>query len=247
MRRVIATIAAACGLVALSTCGGRTTTAEPAAVPATIIDLSRWKLTLPVDTPRPGVPDEVRQPELATFADPARFLVRNEGVVFRAHCGGTTTRGSSYPRCELREMKPGGRERAAWATDDGGVHRLTLTAAVTAVPPVKPHVVCAQIHDAEDDVIMVRLEGAKLFVERKPHDDVALDAAYALGTRFDLEILTGDARIRVRYDGAQVLDWEASRTRCYFKAGCYTQSNPRKGDQATSYGEVVVYRLDVEH
>ena len=76
--------------------------AEP---PAKILDLSRWKLTLPVDTDCPGRPDEIKQPQLASFVDAQCFFVNEDrkGVVFRAHCGGSTTKGSKYPRCELRE------------------------------------------------------------------------------------------------------------------------------------------------
>ena len=43
------------------------------------------------------------------------------------------------------------------------------------------------------------------------------------------------------------MDWEVDTTGCYFKAGCYTQSNESKGDKPESYGEVVIYKLVVEH
>lgn len=34
---------------------------------------------------------------------------------------------------------------------------------------------------------------------------------------------------------------------CYFRAGCYTQSNTKKGDSPDSYGEVVIHELKVTH
>jgi poly(beta-D-mannuronate) lyase len=217
------------------------------AVPARVLDLSGWKLTLPVDTDRPGRPDEVEKDALQSFAAPGFFFVNDagDGVVFRAPCGGATTRGSGFPRCELREMKPGGGDEIAWSTDDAAIHVLAARMAVTRTPPVKPHVVCAQIHDAEDDLLMIRLEGRKLFVERNDAGDVELDREYELGRWFDLRIEAGGGRVGVWYNGVRKLDWKVSRAGCYFKAGCYTQSNPSKGDRPDACGEVVIRRLSI--
>ncbi len=217
--------------------------------PAKVLDLSRWMLTLPVDTDRRGSPDEIKQPVLASFVDPDRFFVdeQRNGVVFRAHCGGKTTKGSRYPRCELREMNDDGKTRASWETQGSVIHTMTMRVAITKTPRVKKHVVCAQIHDASDDVMMVRLEGKKLFVERNETGDVMLDDAYELGTSFDLKVQAREGRIKVWYDSELKLDWEASRTGCYFKAGCYTQSNLSQNDTADDYGEVVISQLHVGH
>lgn len=223
-------------------------TAPAAALPGEILDLSRWKLTLPIDTDRPGGPDEVRPPDLAAFSDRTCFFVdpARRAVIFRARCGGNTTRGSRYPRCELREMEAGGRAEVSWSTDDGdAVRTMILRAAVTATPRVKPHVVLAQIHDDEDDVLMVRLEGAKLFIEREGQADVVLTPRHALGTPFTLRIAAGGGRVRAWFDGREALDWAVSRKGCYFKAGCYTQSNVRAGDDADAFGEVAIYELSV--
>jgi poly(beta-D-mannuronate) lyase len=217
--------------------------------PAASLDLSLWRLTLPVDTDRAGTPDEVDQPDLKSFEDPRYFFVNDQatGVVFRAHCGGHTTKGSSYPRCELREMTEHGTRRAAWDTDGDVVHTMTMKVAITATPAVKKHVVCAQIHDAEDDLLMVRLEGTKLFLERNSVGDVMLNREYELGTPIDLKIQAGAGKVRVWHDGELKMNWRVSKTGCYFKAGCYTQSNPGTGDTKDSFGEVVVFRLKVEH
>ncbi|MDF7823897.1 polysaccharide lyase family 7 protein [Pontiellaceae bacterium B12227] len=227
-----------------------------AAIPSDVLDLESWKLTVPYAKEGMTKPLEIHQPDLADFANPSCFFVHSsgEGVVFRAHCTETTTKNSNYPRCELREMT--GRkspnhykykEKASWGTADGGLHRMEAELAITALPPVKPHVVCAQIHDANDDLMMIRLEGRKLFVERNKIGDVMLDGDYELGTRFALKIEAVDGHVRVSYNGVQKMDWEKTRNRCYFKAGCYTQSNSAKGDLPTSYGEVVIYTLKIEH
>lgn len=229
-----------CCLIVL---GGVVTAAEP---PATILDLTNWRLTLPVDTARSGTPDEIGQPELKAYDDSGCFYVNAtaKGVVFRAHCGGDPTKGSKYPRCELREMTAAGK-RASWDTGGSAVHTLTMQAAINAVPPVKQHVVCAQIHDANDDLLMVRLEGQKLFVERNSSGDVMLDSNYKLGTKFDLKVEAGHGNVKVWYDGTLKMDWDVSRKGCYFKAGCYTQSNPSQGDEADSYGEVIFFGLHI--
>jgi poly(beta-D-mannuronate) lyase len=222
--------------------------AEP---PAKVVDLSAWMLTLPVARDRAGTPDEIKQPQLKSFIDPDFFFVNDDGtgIVFRAPCGGTTTKNSKFPRSELREMQQFKDEpiRAAWDTDSPGVHTLSLQLAVTRTPPVKKHVTCAQIHDAEDDLMMIRLEGKKLFVERNELEDVMLDRDYQLGDVVDVKIEAGQGRVKVFYKGQQKMDWKVARRGCYFKTGCYTQSNLTKGDAADSYGEVVIYKLAIDH
>lgn len=214
--------------------------------PGDVLDLSGWRLTLPLDTPRPLRPDEVRPPELSSFVKPPYFLVNEDGtgVVFRAHCGGVATRGSRFPRCELREVRSDG-ERAWWSTTDSRQHTLTMTAAITATPQHKQHVVCAQIHDDEDDLLMIRLEGTKLFVERNDVERVMQTRRYQRGTPFHLKIQAGHGRVRLWYDHQLSMDWSVRRDQCYFKAGCYTQSNPDRGDQPDSFGEVVISELSV--
>lgn len=220
-------------------------TAEP---PGAILDLSDWRLTLPIDTERKGSPDEISQPELDTFVDPRYFHAAegSAGVIFRAHCGGKTTKGSSFPRCELREVTQQGNKRVFWDTSDDSIHTMKMTVAITATPSVKQHVVCAQIHDAEDDLMMVRLEGTKLFIERNEVERVMLNRKYELGTPFNLKIQAGGGKVKVWYDEKLSMNWEVSRQDCYFKAGCYTQSNLAKGDSEDSYGEVLISKLRIE-
>lgn len=228
-----------CLLVVMATRQARAA-ADPA--PGAILDLSGWRLTLPVDTPLPGSPDEISAADLRTFTD-ARFFhvdASGRGVVFRAPCGGATTKGSKYPRCELRQMTADGRRRASWSTDDAGEHELAMTVAIARLPAVKPEVVCAQIHDATDDLLMVRLERRRLLVESSTLGDVTLDDDYEPGRPFAVRIVAGRGRVAVWYDGAQALDRRASRDGCYFKCGCYTQSNVGKGDAADAAGEVVI-------
>jgi poly(beta-D-mannuronate) lyase len=92
---------------------------------------------------------------------------------------------------------------------------------------------------------MVRLEGKKLLVERKPAADVVLSREYELGAPLDLVVRASEGRIRLWLDGNLKMDWTVARSACYFKTGCYVQSNPSKGDAPDDYAEVVIERLDV--
>lgn len=217
--------------------------------PDSVVDTKDWKLTLPF-----AAPGETRAAEVShlhRFVEPNCFFFDSvrKGVVFRASCGGAVTGRSQYPRCELRERRIRSKLGAEpdWATTDLGVHVLDATLAITHLPDHKPQVVCAQIHDAQDDLLMIRLEKDKLFVERNQNGDVELDPHYKLATFFELKIIAGQGGVKVRYNGDQKLDWKVSRDGCYFKAGCYTQSNVDKGDAPDAYGEVVIRRLEVRH
>ena len=150
--------------------GSATTSAqEDASRALKRFDLSRWKLTLPIADSGSKKPVEISGVQLQRFQDPRHFFISSaEGspLVFRAHCDGVTTKNSQYPRCELRELHRSGESDADWSTDSESLHTMQLRMAISQVPDVKQHVVAAQIHDADDDLLMLRLEGTKLFVER---------------------------------------------------------------------------------
>jgi poly(beta-D-mannuronate) lyase len=218
--------------------------------PSAVLDLTNWKITLPIAGASATKPLEITQPQLAGYAISPWFVVSpaGDGVVFRANAGGVTTSNSGYPRSELREMANDGRDNASWSTTSG-THELTITASVTHLPAVKPHVVAGQIHDASDDVVMIRLEGTHLFLEGGGKDLGTLDPDYHLGTKFTAKLLAADGHIQAFYgdlDHAKV-DVARAATGCYFKAGVYTQSNPTKGDAPDAYGEVTIYALRAIH
>ena len=221
--------------------------AEPPAAnryPGEVLDLSNWYLTLPTGEERD--PDDVYQPNLTTYLG-SHFHLNGtgDGVVFTANAGGVTTSGSSYPRSELREMNGG--QKAGWS-NRSDTHTLCVRQAITRLPQVKPHLVAAQIHDADDDVMLVRLEGQRLLVEYQDGDrEVVLDPAYRLGTPYDLTIVAAESRVQVYYNGRLGADIPESGSGWYFKAGSYVQSNPDKGDDPDAVGEVVVYSLQVTH
>jgi hypothetical protein len=213
-------------------------------VPADLIDLDNWYLTLP--TGKKGDPDDVYPPALESFVDDwFRLNHARDGIVFRANAGGATTKNSKYPRSELREMLGG--KLASWS-NESGVHTMSLRQAVTRLPAAKPHVVAAQIHGGDDDVVLVRLEGERLIAEYDDGDsEIVIDPAYELGTPYDLRIVAADRRIEIFYNNRLAAEIPRSGKGWYFKAGCYVQSNPERGDTPDAVAEVVLYSLKVDH
>jgi len=232
---------------------GDASTGEPASLPGHVLDLQNWKLTLPVDTDHPGSPDEIEQPELADFVDPLYYHLNDEldGVVFRAHAGGATTEGSGYPRSELREMTDNGAEEAAWSSGTG-THRMFIDQRIVHLPVEKPHIVVGQIHDDQDDVIVFRLEGSKLFIDLNGDDGPVLTDNYVPGDRFTVAFEVSGDHVDCYYDGALIYTHEQAFSGAYFKAGAYVQSSCQgekqvQDEACEAYGEVVIHDLEVTH
>lgn len=211
------------------------------------IDFNYWYLTLP--TGAQGHPKTVEPPELATYHD-ANFFMDGDGWTFVGPCDGVHTVHSKYPRSELRE-------RSAPKIDAGwditaGEHELVYEAAVLQLPKHKPEVVVGQIHDSKDDVLLIHLSGKNL-TARVGTMSVLLDSHYMLGTRFRVTIGVKKGVISVRYRSPTVDQLWPPIVKpkvsgpCYFKVGCYTQSNPAHGDGKGEAGKVIVYSAKCTH
>ena len=140
-----------------------------------------------------------------------------------------------------------GSEKASWS-NTSGTHIFDVREAFTKLPSAKPEVVGVQIHDAEDDVMQIRLEGKKLMVQY--HDgksEAVLDPDYQLGTPFDTRIVAANGKVDVLYNGEKKAELPLSGSGWYWKVGAYVQSNGSTGDGAGSTGEVVVYKADISH
>jgi len=221
-----------------------------ATCPAQVLDLANWKQTLP--TGESESPMEIKQTSLSTYTSDPYFCVNSagNGVTFRAPVNGVTTSNSGYPRSELREMKNGGKDMASWSTTSG-THTMFIDQAITSVPKTKKHVVAGQIHDSKDDVIVIRLEYPKLFIDINGETGPTLDPNYTLGKRFTVKFVAANGQIKIYYNGSQTPSYTLSKSTsgCYFKAGAYTQSNCSKESDCSSgnYGEVIVHDLKVTH
>lgn len=234
---------ALCGTVSGSTgTGTGSGSGTTAKVPGQLLNLDAFKLTLPVGSG--NKPREVM--DLSTFELKPYFWLEDgkNFVTFQAPVNGVTTSGSSYPRSELRQMKNSGDE-AAWSNKTQ-TWEMEATLAFTHLPGGKPHVVGMQVHDSEDDVTVLRLEGNDLYVTRgdDTHFDL-IDGSYALGKKIKVKVEArkGDG-IRWYLNGVQVARVPGVFSGCYFKAGCYTQANE---DNGTGYGQVQIYSLKVTH
>jgi poly(beta-D-mannuronate) lyase len=208
-------------------------------LPSTVVDLTPWKISLPY-----GVgTTQVTQPRLASLSD-AYFRVVS-AIQFTVPVNGTVQPGSVYPRSELREMNPDG-TGAAWSTTSG-THTMEIVQRITHLPKVKSELIAGQIHDAAEYVILVRLDNDKLRVFYNDQAAAVLNPAYQLGITFTVKIVAGGGFIDVYYNNIRQAHIAAARTGCYFKAGCYLQTNTSKGDSPTDYGQVEVFKLHLTH
>ncbi len=222
--------------------------------PSEIIDLTNWKITLPTGNEERA--REVKQPELAKFFLAPWFeavlLPSGLGVRFRAPVNGVTTSGSGYPRSELREMTNNGLSKARWSSSTGP-HILRVEEAITAVPKTKKHVVAGQIHDADQDILVIRLEYPKLLVNVDGKNVSTLDSNYVLGRRFVIRLEVVRGRTNVYYNNAvqPAYTLVSDYSDAYFKVGAYTQSNCNREKSSLcnddNFGEVVVYQVSVTH
>lgn len=228
-------------------------------LPANILDLRCWKLTLPTGSPGPapglpGIPREIKQPALSTYED-EDFKRYGTGVRFRASVSGINQVGSKYPRCELREANADG-SNASWSPAVGR-HTLTITQQIQKLPTKKPEVVAGQIHAAAGYVLLVWVRGngdgtARVIARGNTGStltDVVLLPAYVLGSLLLVQIVAENGRITCGVNDqppAFDIPWVSNGS--YFKAGCYTQSNVTiPGEDPTSGGEVLIRSLAVTH
>lgn len=218
--------------------------------PGEVLNLTNWKQTLPTGSKKK--PTEIKESALKTFSHDIYFRLNEkcDGVAFRAPVSGVTTSNSGYPRSELREMDSNGSKEAKWSTKSG-THTMMIDQAITAVPKAKKHVVAGQIHDKEDDVMVIRLEHPKLFIDVNGKAGPTLDPNYTLGKRFNVKFVATGGKIKVYYNGSDtpVHTLKKKTTGNYFKAGAYAQSNCSKEKVCndSNFGEVVIYKLLVEH
>lgn len=207
------------------------------------IQWNLWKITLPIG--KQGKPTETASdiPHRPWYG---RDVNDRNWLVFRATVDGVTTSGSGYPRSELRELTASGK-LAAWSSHKG-LHTLTGRAEIRHLPSKKPSVVIAQIHDADDDVVMVRLDGTTLYLyeslgKGKGAKKHKLLSGYKLGATLTYSVAASPTGITVTVNGKKV---EIKRlvTGAYFKAGCYSQANE---DNGTGYAETAHAGVRVAH
>jgi hypothetical protein len=143
-----------------------------------------------------------------------------------------------------------GKDLAKWDVVAHLKHTMTWTGSVSETPVAKPQVVIGQIHDAADDVIMIRFTGTPastldIMLQGKTHTQIP----WKLNQTYTLSIQCIGLEIFVLLNGEEVFKWARSRPLrgCYFKVGAYTQSSPIKGDKPAARSVVVVEKVKVTH
>jgi hypothetical protein len=179
-------------------------------------------------------PVEVRQPSLAKYKHDKYFYVLPDesGVAFYTPTDGVTTENSSNCRTEARE-RPNG-ENAAWNSGEG--RNSLFFKGYVVHSPEEDGVVIAQVHDDEDDVVMVKVwPDGRVTAEfskgkGKGSVSIELEDNYKFGTPYIVHILTTEQGFYVTFNHKTVSKG-ITRDNCYFKFGSYPQSNA-EGDYA---------------
>ena len=128
---------------------------------------------------------------------------------------------------------------------------MEFTGQVNRLTKVKPHLVIGQVHDDADDVVVWRVEGAKLWLTRgdDPHGFL-VDSAFQLGKPYTCRYEIVDGNYNFYYNGHHISDYTLRSTaKSYFKVGNYQQSNPKTAPAQTTdeYAEVIVRSVTVTH
>lgn len=197
-----------------------------------------WNLTLPSEIE--DKPKVVKFPELNYYND-EDYQLTKKGILMQAAVDGVTTKNSRYPRCEFRELNKDG-SRASWDSKD--VHELKLLIQVLELPPKKPEICICQVHDAEDDVFEIRYEKNQIVVEGDVLKSVIVPDKIGLNQDINISISIDNSKTIIKINKFELI-FSFTKKNCYFKAGCYTQSNLLH--DKTGKGKVLLKKLWVKH
>lgn len=224
-------------------------------------DLSKWKLTLPVK----GEKGKAKEVENLTGFETAHFYdAPDKAMVFVAPVDGPTTKGSKYPRSELREMNNG--KEAAWTIATGGTMSATLKIDKTPIDKEghPARLVIGQIHGKKNELIRLYWQDNTVYFnndqsgpENKENSFYFQDASgrtpkIQLGEKFAYVIDAYGETLNVRlytkdgeYKASSPINDIWTDDVFYFKAGVYLGVNKDQG--AKGQGKVSFYALDYSH
>ena len=217
--------------------------------PADVLDLSKWKITLPISLnspPNSNKATEIKQPQLKTYTNSEYFRLNaaKNGVLLKAIAGGArTSTSTAYPRSELREMQGDGTESAAWSCTNTD-HAMYLEQTLLHTTTKKPEATIGQIHDSKNDLVMVKYFGPDFAngstdigkLEARFNNDTTtklLDSTYKIGDPMTIDIaVTSSGNVTVNYKNLRSgVTSSTGRVKmtgiigsCYFKAGIYIQA-----------------------
>lgn len=220
-------------------------------------------MTLPVDilgpipfklqyaTNQPGsVFKELSPAEIKAGASkPPYFCVDGMGVRFQVEVDAKTTSGSKYARSELRECNTDG-SLAGWDSSKG-THWMLVEGTWDHIPPGKPNLVGAQIHDAKNDRLEVLTDkkGVIVRVNGSSSGQPLLAPSVKAGDKYQILAVVNSGKVDVYYNDLTKpkVSFKLSAKGCYFKAGAYVNCSAKDAGSSKEYGAVVMTRLSVGH
>ncbi len=212
--------------------------AASADAPGQHFDLTSYKLQTPIA--KGDSVEEIAQPALHDFAASSFYFdAGSKAMVFECPDNGAPTRGSHFPRSELRDTHE-------WTFS--GQHSLSASLAV-AQQPASGNIIVGQIHGngAGSEALKIRWSKGDVVVGVKTspgntEERFPLVHGLALGSRIDYRIAQSDHVVTVTVNGVSksfTYDHSWDGDTVYFKAGNYLQDNSAKG----SVGIVKFYAL----
>ncbi len=233
--------------------------ADPNKTGTNRIDLSHWKLTLPVAAKRKGAPQplELSADELKHSEEHNEYFdIRSDGsLVFWCPVNGVPTKNTKYPRTELREVIDPTDDNVCWPAT--GQHILRATCRVLEVPS-SGKVIIGQIHGYSGKALpLIKLQMHKDRIEALVKTSIEKDTETKLS--FPLEERQPDIAFEIRIDAGKLSVRVNSVTQAfdlferepawadqslYFKAGAYVQDNE---GPSTEGARIVFTQLTVQH
>jgi hypothetical protein len=233
---------------------GLVTNASAALPPGGNFDLSRWKITLPIDDfgGLTGEATEIKQPILASYTSEFFYTGTDGAMVFWCPVVGATTANATAPRTELRELISGTDATANWSLN--GTHILRAQCRVTQQPDTGA-VIIGQIHGYPSPRL-VKLQYDKGLVQAyikntvSASGDTKFSWTVSTNAALDYEIKVVDGVVFITVNGVtrshDVLTSDSAwgTINYYFKAGAYLQDN---SGPVTEGGRVSFYQLSATH
>ena len=230
-----------------------------------LFDLSRWKLTLPVDSLNGILGRALDIRDIVDFRDARYFYVGTDGgMTLSAPVDGATTPGSTHSRSEMRELDSNGND-AAWNLKLGGTMTATLCVnwSVSGLDLLPAKMVIGQIHGVSKELIRLYYQNGNVYfsndqtgANNKEGTYYLYDAAgkmpdIAAGEKFSYKIDAHGSTLAVTvYTLNDVFTqtisinsvWQSDTL--YFKAGMYLGVNETEG---SGVGTAEFYGLDSSH
>ncbi|WP_169560639.1 polysaccharide lyase family 7 protein [Nevskia ramosa] len=250
---------AAIALLFSSTVGAATATST---APKLMIDLSKFKLTLPVNSTGgiTGKAVDVKPTELTGtpgYASKYFYTDTTGAVVFYSPANGATTspgEGSDHTRSELREIYTGA-GTTEWTNAVGGT--MTASLRVDQVADKSGKAIIGQIHGLSSMMILVYYNVPKKTIEvryftspdNKTSQTFVAASNVNLGAKINYKIQWIGSSVSVMVNGStfnKVTPAAWNKVPVYFKAGAYS-STSNVGNPDSAATQVCFYSLNIQH